>query len=122
MNKTPSNVYYRCIWLVRDSRRLNDLIELSRLTGEIGSVELGEDFIAAADFSDSIITEKVIERAEYDLGCIRRALETVPKDYRQGILGNIIDKEPFSDLAHPNTWKKWKQTFIYQLAKEQHLI
>lgn len=114
MNRIPRDVYYRCIWLVRDSKRLQELLRL--------------EYTASADeehydnLDAVIIDEMVIRRAGTELRCIRRALNAVPEIYRKEIIANIMNKTPFSDLAHPNTWKKWKQTFIYELAHELHLI
>ena len=119
MRKIPQDVYYRCIWLVRGRRRLQDLAEMSddTLQASVSASEMEDDHSDAA-----IVSEAVIRQAERDLESISNALERIPGAYREGILSNIADKEPFGDMAHPNTWKKWKQEFIYQLAKQLHLI
>ena len=118
MRKIPQDVYYRCIWLVRGSRRLRELAGIK--DDPQGALPArGADY----DQTDaSLVSEDVIRQAERDLECLSNALERIPGAYREGILRNIADKEPFGDMAHPNTWKKWKQEFIYQLAKELHLI
>lgn len=129
MNKIPGDVYYRCVWLVRDSKRLAELASVedyysdSDLYVETGfnsdsePEDYSEDFGAAA-----IVDERVIRRAENELRCIGKALSVIPEAYRHEILANIRDRQPFSDFAHPNTWKKWKHAFIYELARELHLI
>ena len=108
--KLPREVYYRCLWTVRDFRRIRELA--SAVPG--GS---------PAEFSDQkIVSGSVIRKAASDLSMIRRALESVPEEYRAGILENIINKEPFGDNAHPNTWKRWKLVFLYELARGLDLI
>lgn len=150
MSKMPAEVYYRCIWLVRDSKRLELLAELSNAeygceesqesayTGTCESPIIAGESHNKRDLqlddetdpggwridmeSSVIVSEEVVSRAEIELACIRAAIMRVPSAYRQGIIDNIASRKPFDDTAHPNTWKKWKQTFIYQLAKELHLI
>ena len=69
-----------------------------------------------------VVSDSVRVRAEYELDCIGRALAKVPEEYRMGILSNIVHKTEFGDFAHPNTWKKWKQIFIAELARELCLV
>ena len=69
-----------------------------------------------------IVNAEVIDQASRDLECINAALAAVPEVYRTGIMDNIVSRKPFDDLAHPNTWKKWKQIFLHELAKRMHLI
>ena len=106
----PREVYYRCIWTVRDTARM------IRLTTSLDA-EPGVD-------SDDlrIVNAEVIDQASRDLECINAALAAVPEVYRTGIMDNIVSRKPFDDLAHPNTWKKWKQIFLHELAKRMHLI
>ena len=64
----------------------------------------------------------MLSQAMYKLDCISRALEDVPSEYRQGTIDTIVDNTPFTDLAHENTWRKWRRVFIRNLAKELDLI
>lgn len=113
----PREVYYRCIWLIRDMPRLEQLV-LMRQNGADG------DYPETADISEDaiIVPETVIDRAAEDLETIKDTLNEIPEVYRQGIINNIISKDPFSDFAHPNTWKKWKTEFIHELARAMHYI
>ncbi|MBQ6315338.1 MAG: hypothetical protein IJH90_05755 [Mogibacterium sp.] len=106
--KLPREVYYRCIWLVRDAERL-------RTVSEPGDHPF-------PDGMDIIVSEAVIRKARGDLAHIDAALNMIPEVYRSGVINNITRGDPFSDLAHPNTWKKWKRIFISELAKELDLI
>lgn len=106
----PREVFYRCIWTVRDMKRLSEIANAAAAEAEIMSDE------------GKIVSEDVIIQAVFTLKCINAALGKVPEVYRTEIMDNIIKKEAFSDLAHPNTWKRWKLVFLYELAREMHLI
>ncbi|MBQ6314893.1 MAG: hypothetical protein IKE85_07115 [Mogibacterium sp.] len=112
----PREVYYRCIWTVRDARRLEHILGICR----------SDDCDPKEDFGRTewtgIVNGEIMARAEADLDAINTALDKIPDVYRRGIILNITEGQTFSELAHPNTWKKWKKIFIYQLAQELHLI
>ncbi len=113
--KLPREVYFRCVWIVRDCRRLSKLASF-----------LDENAVFAwkeGETADtSIISEAAARNAAHELECIAKALESIPAVYREGLLDNIIEKKPFSDFAHPNTWKRWKLVFLHELARELDLI
>ena len=46
----------------------------------------------------------------------------IPEEYRQGTLDCITYNVPYSDMAHENTWRKWRQILIWELAKNLFLI
>ena len=52
---------------------------------------------------------------------IERSLQAVPAVYRDGILGKLAYGIPYSDCFHANTWKRWQQVYLYQVAMELHL-
>ena len=108
--KLPREVYYRCLWTVRDISRIREIA--SAVPGMPESDAEGGQIVSA----------DVIRQAAADLKHISRSIEAVPKEYREGILDNIINREPFGDQAHPNTWKRWKLVFLHALAAELHLI
>jgi hypothetical protein len=63
------------------------------------------------------------EEAMFKLDCIHHALLLVPEEYREGILYSIRNRgSGYYDFAHENTWKKWKQRFIYALAVNLRLV
>lgn len=47
---------------------------------------------------------------------IDRALDEIPESYREGIMKNILFRANYGDFAHENTWKLWKQRFVYYAA------
>lgn len=105
----PREVYYRCIWTVRDMERM------SRLVSAASSSE-------APDMGDMIIDRDVIINSAGILKCISDSIEAVPEVYRLGVMDNIINRKPFDDMAHPNTWKRWKKVFLCELARQLHMI
>jgi hypothetical protein len=113
--KLPKEVYHRCLWIVRDCGRLERLASVLDGSGRSTWTE------GAAEAAD-VVTDAAARHAAYELGCIERALEGVPEVYREGLLDNIIEKKPFGDFAHPNTWKRWKLVFLHGLAKQLDLI
>lgn len=126
--KLPKEVYYRCLWTVRDMKRLEKLASVLdvRASGKKikpALLQTGETVQEEADpGAVSLVPDDVAGRAQRELKCISNALKKVPEVYREGLLDNIIGKEPFGDFAHPNTWKKWKLVFLYELARELRLI
>ena len=108
--KLPREVYYRCLWTVRDISRIREIACAAPGMPE-SDAEGGQ-----------IVSADVIRQAAADLKHISRSIEAVPEEYREGILDNIINREPFGDQAHPNTWKRWKLVFLHALAAELHLI
>lgn len=114
----PREVYYQCIWTVRDLPRLRELRAQAR-DGE----GFGEDEIVMyVDDSNRVIPQSVVLEARRKIECIERALSDVPEEYREMILANIVEGRAFGDQAHDNTWKKWKKRFINNLAREMDLF
>lgn len=115
-NSVPKAVYHQCLWIVKDIDRLRRL-------EAVGSYEGREDeMLFFVDDEEIIKDGKVIEQAKWKLDCIRRALRMVPQEYRQSTLDCIVYNVPFGDMAHENTWRKWRQLFIRELAKNLFLI
>ena len=59
-----------------------------------------------------------------DIRVIERALEKLPREYRQGVLDNIICHKRQADLpfASERTWRYQKAAFIWHVAKNLHLL
>ena len=103
----PKAVYYQCIWLLKDLDRLRKLEAVSNYAA-------GED--------ELVFFMDILNKAKWRLNCIRRALIKIPEEYRQGTLDCISYNVPYSDMAHENTWRKWRQVLIWELAKNLFLI
>lgn len=114
--RLPKAVYYQCIWIIKDIDRLKRL-EVAANTG------CKEDELVFFEVDEEVIRNReVLRQARFKLNCIRRALEEVPEEYRENTLDSIIYNLPFSDMAHENTWRKWRKVFIRSLASNLMLI
>ena len=52
---------------------------------------------------------------------IEDSLKVVPMEYRDGILDKVAYGVPYPDFRHPNTWRKWQQAFLFEVAQGLHL-
>ena len=125
----PREVYYRCLWTVRDAARLaltaraaGNISEDAFGSGIMRIVRLKEQTKKGSDEPAVLVSEETAMQAMHDLRCIERAIDSIPDDYREGIIDNIMLKRDYPDFAHPNTWKKWRLAFLSELARELHLI
>lgn len=59
-----------------------------------------------------------------DIRAIERALEKLPREYRQGVLDNILFGTRQADLSYAaeRTWQRWKSRFLWHVAKNRHLL
>ena len=56
------------------------------------------------------------------IDAIVSAFDAVPEQYRKGIEDKLIYDVPYSDDYHPNTWKRWQQVFIFNVAKNLQIM
>lgn len=52
------------------------------------------------------------------ISAVDRALAQIPEAYRKGIMNQIQWRDRYPDWAAVNTWKMWKQRFVYYVARE----
>lgn len=115
----PKEVYYQCIWMIRDIDRLEELALNKYLFENCSNSEVA--FIA--DDTQDLISVEIIKEAVRRLECIHDALDTIPEEYRKDIIDIIKKVRPYyPDTAHENTWNKWKHCFIYRLAKNMDMF
>lgn len=115
--RLPREVYYQCIWIVKDLRRIEKLA--ARLVDRSSFAD--DEIVLFMDETGGMQRLDVLEEAARKRECIYAALETVPEEYREAIIENIVDLKLYDDNAHSNTYKKWKQRFIYELAGKLNL-
>ncbi len=114
--RVPKAVYYQCVWILKDLDRLRRLEAIGSYTGR------EDELVFFVDDEEVIRNAEVLTQAAWKLECVRNAIEKVPKEYRQNTLDCIVYNVPFGDSAHENTWRKWRQVFIRELAKNLLLI
>ena len=115
-DRIPKAVYYQCIWLIKDMDRLR------RLEAVGNYIDEDDGLVFFVDDNNIIRNAEVIDQAVWKLECVRKALEEVPPEYRQSTLDCITYNVPFGDMAHENTWRRWRQIFIRELAKNLMLM
>ena len=115
-DRVPKQVYFQCIWTVKDIERLKRLEAISNYSQE------GNEMVFFVDEEDVIRDVAILKQATWKLECIRKAITKLPKEYRQATIDNIVFNVPYGDVAHENTWRKWRQVFIRELAKNLLLI
>lgn len=114
--RVPKAVYYQCVWILKDMDRLRRLEAISSYAGK------NDELVFFVDDEEVIRNAEVLTQAVRKLECIRSAIAKVPKEYRQSTLDCIVYNVPYGDSAHENTWRKWRQVFIRELAKNLLLI
>lgn len=55
---------------------------------------------------------------------VESALAEVPKEYRDGVLHNLIEQVPLDRLpyAERKTWSRWRGRYLYEVARQLHLV
>lgn len=114
--RLPKAVYYQCIWVIKDIDRLR------RLEAAANYGHNDDEFVFFVDDEEVIRDAGVLTQARHKLECVREALEAIPPEYRQNTIDSIVYSIPFDDMAHENTWRKWRQVFVRELAKKLMLI
>lgn len=115
--KLPHNLYMRMLYLVRDYERIRSE---------------REDILAASPAPDGIphsgisnpTEQKAIKLALLGNECeaVEKAIETIPKEYRKGVLRNIRNKEPYPITASESTYRRYKYKLTYMTAKFLKII
>ena len=53
---------------------------------------------------------------------VDQALALLPEEYRKGVWNNIIHYKRYPDDADPRTYRRYKQMFIYHVAKNNYWV
>ena len=120
----PETVYRQALWAVKDLNRLRE--ELNKAIENVDNIHSPNFFnesIGTGFYSD--ITAKKADKLitlTNRIESIEAALFSIPEKYREGIKQKLVDGKPYGDEFHPNTWKKWQQVYIYNVAKNLGLI
>ena len=113
----PEAVYRQALWAVRDLPRMKEkLQELESVLDSLPQAYTGMPRGGGlpADFTAKRAGE--IASLSLRIHLIEDALRSIPEKYQDGMLDKLAYGVPFPDRFHGNTWKKWQQIFIYQVA------
>ena len=123
----PQPVYRQALWAVKDLERLKQkLTELKADAYVLGGHDLtmpvlgyGTGLVCDSTGSKAVKIAVLARRIE----AIEKALFAVPEKYRSGIEGKLTRNEHYDEeLAHLNTWKKWQQIFLYNVAENLQIF
>ena len=105
-------LYQQTIWLIR---RYPDLKERYDDALKVGSGLAGG---AHSNAPNSVVENAAIKRATLSaqILAIEKALGMIPEAYRAGIINYITMRTPYPHYAAINTWKMWKQRFVFYVA------
>lgn len=112
----PRAVYHQCEWILRDYDRL---VQVVARTPDIDAAE--NEIVFYAGDSAGLTPKSVIDEAKFKIRSIECALESLPEEYREAVFEYYVHERRLPDEAAENTWKKWKRTFIEELARELNL-
>lgn len=114
----PHNVYMQCLYAVRDYDRLRKEMEdiLYAAPGTPDGMPRG------SETSDQT-GDKAVKREALRRRCetIEQALMLIPVEYRRGVLNGTM-YGCFPDDANPETYRRWRRRFLYQIAKNKCML
>lgn len=116
----PEPVYRQAYWATRD---------LKRMRQELAALAEGRDSIVASEGlriktgSVGIIRDVTAERAlkivrlSSRVEAIETAFSDIPEKYRWGLWQRNVENGDYGEGAHINTWRRWQQVLMYNVAK-----
>ena len=114
----PKNVYHQTLWLIRDYDRMkSEYIAMDLCSGVLDGQPRGSDTgdPTARDTMKLIGMRDKIEAVE-------KALRLIPEEYRKGIWENITGYKKYPIDAGTATYARWKQRFVWKVAKNMFWI
>ena len=122
----PEPVYRQAYWALRDLKRMKE--ELARLMEErdlVSAACAGVANVASGTGKISDVTGNraiKITQLSARVLAMETAFDTIPEKYREGLWRKNVENLTFGDSAHLNTWKKWQQVLIFNVAKNLQIF
>lgn len=115
----PRTLYNQVIAIVRDYDRklekVNDVL--------YGNVPPPDGMPRGTVVGDPVgMKVEAVEAPLREIEAINRALNAIPEEYALYIFDNVRYGDPYPDIAHRNTWSKWRKRFLYQVARSLRYI
>ena len=106
-------LYFQTIWAIRNYQRLKE-----RHEELLHASPPPPDGMPHGGPGKGDVDRKAIALAEIDtqIAIIDKAKEAIPEEYMRGIWSHIQYGTPFPHDAGINTYKRWKQRFVYTVA------
>ena len=119
----PPYVYKQALYAVKDFDRLKEKIRFMRSGAyAVKGVDTTRISSSGGCFDVTGFLATNIASGEMRISAIENALKAIPEKYRMGIFNHICYDEPYDDMYHKNTWKKWQQVYIYYVASGLNLF
>lgn len=117
----PEPVYRQAYWALRDLLRMKE--ELEKLMEERDLIISGNMSVSNFSSGTGKVCDSTANRAikiaqlSSRILAIETAFDEIPEKYRRGLWQKNVENGGFGDEAHLNTWKKWQQVLVYNVAK-----
>ena len=128
----PQIVYMRVLYTVRDyDRRKAEYHEILEArpsprieSGYDSDGQYSAEMMPRSGDPGKPTEEKAIKLANIsdELFAVEQALVVIPREYRTGIMQNIKFGDRYPEDADPRTYRRWKQRFVYNVAKKLYFI
>lgn len=119
----PEAVYRQALWAVKDLPRMKEkLQELEEVLDSMPQAYSGMPHGSGGRPADiTALRAGEIAGLSVRIRAIEDSLMTLPEQYRDSILDKLAYGVPYPDYVHMNTWKKWQQVYLYQVAMSLRL-
>ena len=115
----PHNLYMSVLYIIRDYERLKSEREYI-LTASPLPPDGQPRGMSISNPTEDKAMKLIAVSSQIDV--VDKALRTVPKEYRKGVMDNILYESWYPIDAGVRTYQYWKQRFIYYVAKNMKLI
>lgn len=111
----PHNLYARTLYLIRDYDRLK--AEVNNILFSSPPPSDGQPTAHGNNVSQTETKAIRLAIIKSEMEAVERALNEVPEFYRSGIIDNITNYSRYPIGASSRTFKRYKQKFIFYVAK-----
>lgn len=117
----PPTAYNRTISTIRDYPRL--VYELDQLKRDAGNLKATNHDGLPKGSKSSGIDAKIAYMVdlEKEVQKMQALFDTIPEEFREGILNNIIYRVGFPHVPSRATWYREKNKFVLRFAKEMRI-
>ena len=114
----PETVYRQALWAVKDLPRMREkLRELEEVLDSMPQEYTDMPHGSGGRPADlTALRAGEIAGLSMRIRAIEDCLKCIPEKYQDGILDKLAYGVPYPDCSHLNTWKKWQQVYLYQVA------
>lgn len=115
----PKTLYRRVLSVIRDYERQKEEISdiLFGTSDKDGTAVSGG--VAGKPTEDMAIR---LDKYRRDTEAVEQGLFKIPEEYRKGVYRNIVYRERFPETAAYRTWLRWKQKYVWYVAKRLNLV